>query len=364
MPDYGLPWVPATNVPLAPYANQAPPVDFSNFYGLRNRDYEKTTTDLGTVVVEPRRRRARSTLRNQVALRRHRPRLDDHRAAVRQQHQHRHPPHRLEVARSDRRASPQSARRHGRFRTGGDRARAGGRPRALARGRREPHAHRDRPGRARHRSLPSQSRRSVHRRPRANGARRRAPRDSVAAYAFDTVKLGDRWELTGGARWDSLRHRLRLGRRDRRRHAVRRGPTTWSAGAAARCSSRGRTAASTRAPAPRSIRRPKGSSLSAATVEPRAGEDAQLRGRHEVGSAAAPAVGQRARLPHREDQRAHAGHQPRRSADGAGRRAAGAGRRGRRRRRLTLALGGLRRLRLHVERDRAPRTRRPSSTTT
>jgi catecholate siderophore receptor len=33
IPDYGLPWVPAANVPLAQYANQTPPVDFSNFYG-------------------------------------------------------------------------------------------------------------------------------------------------------------------------------------------------------------------------------------------------------------------------------------------------------------------------------------------
>jgi catecholate siderophore receptor len=52
IPEYGLPWVPNTNVPLQEHADQAPPVDFDNFYGLRDRDYEKTVTDLATVSVE------------------------------------------------------------------------------------------------------------------------------------------------------------------------------------------------------------------------------------------------------------------------------------------------------------------------
>ncbi|MBP6703937.1 MAG: TonB-dependent siderophore receptor [Vicinamibacteria bacterium] len=51
IPDYGIPWVPATNVPLAAYANQAPPVDFDNFYGLSARDYEKTATDIATLTL-------------------------------------------------------------------------------------------------------------------------------------------------------------------------------------------------------------------------------------------------------------------------------------------------------------------------
>ncbi|HEU5080493.1 MAG TPA: TonB-dependent siderophore receptor [Opitutaceae bacterium] len=48
LPDYGLPWVPATNVALAPYAGGIPPVDFSNFYGLKKRDYEHVDNDLFT----------------------------------------------------------------------------------------------------------------------------------------------------------------------------------------------------------------------------------------------------------------------------------------------------------------------------
>ncbi len=53
LPDLGLPWVPAgnNNPVLSSFANQAPPVNFGNFYGLKNRDFEKTITDLGTVEV-------------------------------------------------------------------------------------------------------------------------------------------------------------------------------------------------------------------------------------------------------------------------------------------------------------------------
>lgn len=52
VPDHGIPWVPATNVPLAAYANQPAPVDFGNFYGITSRDYEKTVTGIATAQVE------------------------------------------------------------------------------------------------------------------------------------------------------------------------------------------------------------------------------------------------------------------------------------------------------------------------
>jgi catecholate siderophore receptor len=51
VPDYGIPWVPGTNIPLATWSNAAPPVSFNNFYGLRSRDFEKTFTKMGTVSV-------------------------------------------------------------------------------------------------------------------------------------------------------------------------------------------------------------------------------------------------------------------------------------------------------------------------
>lgn len=52
VPDYGIPWVPATNVPLAHLANRPAPVGFDNFYGLTDRDHEKTVTGLATAEVE------------------------------------------------------------------------------------------------------------------------------------------------------------------------------------------------------------------------------------------------------------------------------------------------------------------------
>ena len=52
VPDYGLPWVPATNVPLAAYANAQSPAAPSNYYGLVARDFEKVGNDVATAQVE------------------------------------------------------------------------------------------------------------------------------------------------------------------------------------------------------------------------------------------------------------------------------------------------------------------------
>jgi len=52
VPDYGIPWVPANTGPLADYSNQPAPVDYSNFYGLTARDYETVRTDLGTIELD------------------------------------------------------------------------------------------------------------------------------------------------------------------------------------------------------------------------------------------------------------------------------------------------------------------------
>jgi len=53
VPDYGIPWVPAnTNGLLAAYSDKAPPVDDSNFYGITARDYEETATDMSTALIE------------------------------------------------------------------------------------------------------------------------------------------------------------------------------------------------------------------------------------------------------------------------------------------------------------------------
>lgn len=63
LPDYGIPWVPGgvdtngvavpnTNSVLARYTDKVPPVDFSNFYGLTTRDFEKTRTYLPAGKIE------------------------------------------------------------------------------------------------------------------------------------------------------------------------------------------------------------------------------------------------------------------------------------------------------------------------
>ena len=52
MPDFGLPWVTATNVPLASSRNQPAPVNFENYYGLNQRDHEILRTDEVTAILK------------------------------------------------------------------------------------------------------------------------------------------------------------------------------------------------------------------------------------------------------------------------------------------------------------------------
>ena len=52
VPDYGVPFVPNTNIPLEHYRDKAAPVDFDNYYGVLERDYEKTTANIATFALE------------------------------------------------------------------------------------------------------------------------------------------------------------------------------------------------------------------------------------------------------------------------------------------------------------------------
>jgi catecholate siderophore receptor len=54
VPDYGIPFVPATTtVPeLIPYRDRPSPADWSNYYGLRTRDFEETRTHILTFALE------------------------------------------------------------------------------------------------------------------------------------------------------------------------------------------------------------------------------------------------------------------------------------------------------------------------
>lgn len=54
VPDYGIPWVPTgnTNAILRRYINKAPPVDFSNFYGIEDYDFECVDNQMVTGLIE------------------------------------------------------------------------------------------------------------------------------------------------------------------------------------------------------------------------------------------------------------------------------------------------------------------------
>ena len=52
VPDYGIPFVPATNIPLHEFADEPAPVDYDNYYGLLERDREKLRSDLVTFAAE------------------------------------------------------------------------------------------------------------------------------------------------------------------------------------------------------------------------------------------------------------------------------------------------------------------------
>lgn len=58
LPDYGIPWVPPNAATttflngLGEHANDDPHVPYSNFYGLKDRDYEITRTDIATIQFE------------------------------------------------------------------------------------------------------------------------------------------------------------------------------------------------------------------------------------------------------------------------------------------------------------------------
>jgi len=51
-PDYGIPFVPDTNTVLTEFHNKPAPVDYDNYYGLLERDYEDTVTNLATFALE------------------------------------------------------------------------------------------------------------------------------------------------------------------------------------------------------------------------------------------------------------------------------------------------------------------------
>lgn len=52
LPDYGIPWVTATHNVLRDYRDQPAPVERDSFYGLKSRDFERLNSDFATARIE------------------------------------------------------------------------------------------------------------------------------------------------------------------------------------------------------------------------------------------------------------------------------------------------------------------------
>jgi catecholate siderophore receptor len=198
LPDYGLPWVPPTNIPLADHADQPAPVDFDNFYGLTDRDYEKTVTGLATVEVahdlsdsltfRSLARHGRSDRDSVITA----PRFAaTDGTALNRQLQSRDLEDTITILQNDLTAT---------FRTGGvehdvvagvEVAREGSTNFSRS-GPAAPLADLFDPDPGQPYAGPITR----------TGARTESRADSGATYASDTVKLGERWQLSGGLRWD------------------------------------------------------------------------------------------------------------------------------------------------------------------
>ena len=320
LPEYGLPWVPAnTNPELQAFANSAPPVDRSNYYGLVGRDYERTDTDVVTVDVAHDLGGA-TTLRNLTRWGRNvrdsvitAPRFvavnastGDHAATA--------------IARHDRRRSspirPISPRGSPPARS----ATRSRRPRGLGRDRRRTSRASGPPLLRPTSSIRIRSIRIRGRSCAAARARAARPTPSRPMRSIPSTSA-THWELTGGLRWDRFAV-------DYTSVAVT-GVATPLSRTDAMISGRGGDCF--QAPAAgqhlcrlRHLLQPvgRGPVADRRQCQRRARDDAERRSRHQVGSVPPAAVCYRRRVLHREDQRPHARRQSRRSRDGAGGQAA------------------------------------------
>lgn len=201
-PDYGIPWVPANTGPLAAYSDQPAPVDYSNFYGLKARDYEKVRTDLVTAELKHEfsdslslRNLSRygQTYRDSIITA---PRFADVNSST-------------DIRRNDWKSRDQTDEIFANqtdlnwdFNTG----RVG---HSLVTGVEYDHETEvnctraatgpDSPNTDLYNPNPNDPYTENIQR---NGARAESTADTVSLYAFDTLKLSEKWELNGGLRWD------------------------------------------------------------------------------------------------------------------------------------------------------------------
>jgi catecholate siderophore receptor len=195
--DYGIPWVPATNNVLIEFRDKPAPVPRDTFYGLKDRDFEKLNSDLATIRLD-RDFSDTFTLRNQLRYGRSTrdsiatpPRFaGDNSTAINRELRSWLTEDVIWDNQTDLRA---------RFSTGGV-------EHSLISGLALTREHNERKTRTAGNMLTTLLD------PKPNdvftGAITISPivgdvtGNSLAAFAFDTVKLGDKFEFNGGLRWD------------------------------------------------------------------------------------------------------------------------------------------------------------------
>jgi catecholate siderophore receptor len=199
IPDYGIPWVTNDHNVLVEFRDRPAPVDRETFYGLRSRDYEETNADIGTISFE-RDFNDNLTMRSQLRYGRATrdsittaPRFtaDDNSLVI-----NRNGPSWLtEDSIWDNQTDLRS-----RFSTGGVEHR-------LVTGLALSHENNQRINRT-VTGTPTTDLNNPNPDQAFNGVITLSPNvgditaKTMAFYAFDTVRLGKRWELIGGLRWD------------------------------------------------------------------------------------------------------------------------------------------------------------------
>lgn len=204
VPDYGIPWVPAnTNPLLAPYSNGAGPVNYDNFYGLANYDFEEIENDQATAIVEHdfgdslslrNLSRYGRTYRNSAITA---PRFADvdNSTLLNRQLQQREIENEVVANQTDANLN---------FKTGPM-------EHAVVAGFEFVHEHQDNRNSAQTGNQPqtdffnpTPSDQPFGPMPAISGTPSTAEADTLAPYLFDTIKLGEHWEVNGGARFDHI----------------------------------------------------------------------------------------------------------------------------------------------------------------
>lgn len=210
VPDYGVPWGVTNNAVIPSFANQIPPINLDNYYGLKARDYEKINTDIVTGQVDHDFNEMFS-LRNLTRYGRTErdsiitaPRFLDLSPAPGNQYGSR-------IRRTDWKSRDQTDEIIANQTDLTSRFETGKAEHGLVTGVAFDHetdvnhnraiTNTNSPSTGLFTPDPNDPYLEAIRR---DGARVEAEADTIALYAFDTIKLGEKWQLNGGVRWEQF----------------------------------------------------------------------------------------------------------------------------------------------------------------